>query len=162
LYATWPEEVTSLVKTQSFLPIKPLRAMRNVMKNLALGAAAILLLTNNLSATPIELKECKNNTCEKFRVGMYRVKDTVTMNLLIEKQKGERLAIRLLDQKGKVLMEDIVSKNADKIGRKLNFQEIEDGIYTLEVADGTEKVVKSIYLSTNEVREVNRTLVGVN
>jgi hypothetical protein len=136
--------------------------MKNVMKTLALAAFAAILLTNHVSATPIALKECKDNTCEKFRVGMYRVKNTVTMNLLIEKQKGERLAIRLLDQKGKVLMEDIVSRQADKVGRKLNFSEIQDGIYTLEVADGTEKVVKSIYLSTNEVREVNRTLVGVN
>ncbi|NIJ55710.1 hypothetical protein [Dyadobacter arcticus] len=132
------------------------------MKTLAIGAFAILTLNDNLSAAPIELKECKNNTCEKFRVGMYRVNDTVTMNLLIEKEKGDRLAIRLLDQKGKVLMEDIVPRNIDKLGRKLNFSEIEDGIYTLEVANGTEKVVKSIYLSTSEVREVNRTLVGVN
>lgn len=136
--------------------------MQNLMKTLAIGAFAILTLNDNLSAAPIELKECKNNTCEKFRVGMYRVNDTVTMNLLIEKEKGDRLAIRLLDQKGKVLMEDIVPRNIDKLGRKLNFSEIEDGIYTLEVANGTEKVVKSIYLSTSEVREVNRTLVGVN
>lgn len=136
--------------------------MRNVMKNLTLGAFAILLLNNNLSANPIELKECQNNTCERFRVGMYRIKDTVTMNLLVEKQKGERLSIRLLNQKGDVLMEDILAKQANKIGRKLNFSEIADGVYTLEVSDGSEKVVKSIFLSTNEVREVNRTLLGVN
>ena len=136
--------------------------MKNVMKPLAFAAFAALLFTNTVSARPIELKECKNNACEKFRVGMYRVRDTVTMNLLIEKDKGDRLAVRLLDQKGKVLMEDIVPKYMDKFGRKLNFSEIQDGIYTLEVADGTEKVVKSIYLSTNEVREVTRTLVGVN
>ncbi|TLU98906.1 hypothetical protein [Dyadobacter luticola] len=136
--------------------------MRNVMKSLAQAACAALFFANAVSANPIELKECQNNTCEKFRVGMYRVRNTVTMNLLIEKQKGERLAVRLLDQKGKILMEDIVPKNLNKFGTKLNFSEIQDGVYTLEVADGSEKVVKSIYLSTNEVREVNRTLLGVN
>ena len=137
--------------------------MRNVMKTVSAAAFGLLFVAGNVfAAPPIELKECKNNTCERFRVGMYRVKDTVTMNLLVEKEKGERLSIRLMDQKGKVLMEDITPRQIEKFGRKLNFSEIQDGVYTLEVADGTEKVVKSIYLSTNEVREVNRTLLGVN
>ncbi|MCE6992978.1 hypothetical protein [Dyadobacter sp. CY323] len=138
--------------------------MRNVMKTVATAAFGLLFVAGHVFAAQptVELKECKNNTCERFRVGMYRVKDTVTMNLLVEKEKGERLSIRLMDQKGKVLMEDITPRQIEKFGRKLNFSEIQDGVYTLEVADGTEKVVKSIYLSTNEVREVNRTLLGVN
>ena len=138
--------------------------MRNVMKTIAAAAFALLFLNNNVSASPrVEPKaECKNNSCEKFKIGMYRVRNSVSMNLLMEKTKGERVAIRLMDSKGKVLHEEYVPKYLSKYGRKLNFQEIKDGVYTLEVSDDHEKIVKNIYLATNEIREVERTLVGVN
>ncbi|MCF0064054.1 hypothetical protein MUK70_27640 [Dyadobacter chenwenxiniae] len=138
--------------------------MKNLMRSAAAAAFALFLISNNVSASPrVEPKaECKNNSCEKFKIGMYRVRNTVSMNLLMEKQKGERVAIRLMDSKGKVLHEEFVPKYLSKYGRKLNFQEIKDGVYTLEVSNDYEKIVKSIYLATNEVREVERTLVGVN
>jgi hypothetical protein len=137
--------------------------MRNVMKMIA-AAAFTLLLVSNVSATPrVEPKaECKNNSCEKFKIGMYRVKNTTSMNLLMEKEKGERVVIRLMNAKGKVLHEEYVPRHLSKYGRKLNFEEINDGVYTLEVSNDYEKIVKSIYLATNEIREVERTLVGIN
>ena len=137
--------------------------MRNVMKTIAAAALGLLLFANNASATTIDPKaECKNNSCEKFKVGMYRVKNTVSMNLLMEKQKGERVVIRLMDRKGNMLHEEYVPKHLTKYGRKLNFDEITDGVYTLEISNDNEKIVKNIYLATNEVREVERTLVGAN
>ncbi|MCE7066373.1 hypothetical protein [Dyadobacter sp. CY326] len=137
--------------------------MKNMIKTLAAAAFGLLLLTGNTFANPIDSKaECKNNSCEKFKVGMYRVKNTVSMNLLMEKQKGERVVIRLMDTKGNMLHEEYVPKYLTKYGRKLNFDEIRDGVYTLEISNDSEKIVKSIYLATNEVREVERTLVGSN
>jgi hypothetical protein len=137
--------------------------MKNVMKTIAAAAFGLLLMSNNVSAATLDPKaECKNNTCEKFKVGMYRVKDTVSMNVLMEKEKGERVAIRLMDSKGKVLHEEYVPRYLSKFGRKLNFEQISDGVYTLEISNDHEKIVKSIYLATNEVREVDRTLVGAN
>lgn len=134
------------------------------MKTIAAAAFGLFLVTNSVIADPIvEPKaECKNNTCEKFRVGMYRVRDTMSMNVLMEKQKGERVEIRLLDSNKKVLHEEIVPKYLTKFGRKLNFDEIKDGDYTLEISDASEKIVKNIHLETNSVRETSRTLVGMN
>ena len=137
--------------------------MKNVLKMIATAAFGLLLMGNVVSAAILDPKaECQNNTCEKFKVGMYRVKNTVSMNVLMEKQKGERVAIRLMDARGKVMHEEYVPKNLSKFGRKLNFEQINDGIYTLEISNDREKIVKSIYLATNEVSEVERTLVGAN
>ncbi|KQS24702.1 hypothetical protein [Dyadobacter sp. Leaf189] len=138
--------------------------MKNIMKSIAAAAFSLLLLNQDaLAIDPVETKsQCKNNTCEKFRIGMYRVRDTETMNLLVEKQKGEKLFIQVMDHEGKVLHEEIVGKSVMKFGKKLNFSQMRDGNYTLVVSDETEKVVKNIFLSTNEVREVNRLLVGLN
>ena len=138
--------------------------MKNVIKSLVIAACGVVFLNANVSASLVETKtECKNNSCQNFRVGMYRIRNTVTMNVLLEKSKGERLEIRLLNEKGKVLHEEYVTKLLQKYGRKFNFSEIEDGNYTIEISDENEKVVKNIHLTTNEVTEVKgRSLVAVN
>ena len=137
--------------------------MRNLRKTVAAAVFTLLFGSIQVFATPVETKaECKNNSCEKFKVGMYRVKNTVSMNLLMEKEEGERIAIRLMDNKGSVLHEEYVPRYVSKFGRKLNFEQMNDGFYTLEISNDNEKIVKSIHLSTKEVREVERSLVGLN
>lgn len=140
------------------------KAMSNILKTAAAATFALFVLTAQVEADPIvgAKTECKNNTCEKFRVGMYRVRDTMSMNVMMEKEKGERVAIRLLDSKGKILHEEFVPKYLTKVGRKLSFDEMSDGVYTIEISNDYEKIVKSVFLSTKEVREVNRTLIGSN
>lgn len=98
-----------------------------------------------------------------FQVGMYRVINTLKMNVLIEKKLGERVVVKLLDQKGVVLFEDVLSRRQQKYGRKLDFAEVKDGNYTVVVTNGTEEVVKDIRLSTLALYEMPaRTLVAVN
>nr|WP_295932277.1 hypothetical protein [uncultured Dyadobacter sp.] len=138
--------------------------MSNILKTAAAATFGLLLFAASTQADPIvEPKaECKNNTCEKFRVGMYRVRNTMSMNVMMEKEKGEKVTIRLMDTKGNLLHEEFIPKYLTKVGRKLNFDEMNDGVYTIEISDDHEKIVKNVYLSTKEVREVNRTLMGVN
>lgn len=140
------------------------KAMKNILKTAAAATIALFLFTTRTEADPIvgAKTECKNNTCEKFRVGMYRVRDTMSMNVMMEKEKGEKVAIRLMDSKGKILHEEYVPKYLTKVGRKLSFDEMSDGVYTIEISNDYEKIVKSVFLSTKEVREVNRTLIGSN
>jgi hypothetical protein len=137
--------------------------MGNVMKSI-FGIACAALLAGHVTAMPVEPKaECKNNTCEKFRVGMYRIKNTLTMNFLMEKQKGEKVTVQLIDARGKVLHRELVGKSMVKFGRKFNFSEMRDGHYTLEVSDERERIVKNIFLRSKEVMEVQaRTLVSMN
>lgn len=138
--------------------------MTNILKATAAATFGLFFIAAQIQADPIvEPKaECKNNTCEKFRVGMYRVRDTMSMNVMMEKEKGEKVAIRLLDSKGNLLHEEFIPKYLSKVGRKLNFDEMNDGVYTIEISNDREKIVKNVYLSTKEVREVNRTLMGAN
>ncbi len=138
--------------------------MKNILKAAVAATFALFTVAAQVQADPIvsPKAECKNNTCEKFRVGMYRVRNTMSMNVMMEKEKGEKVAIRLIDSKGKLIHEEFVPKYITKTGRKISFDEMGDGVYTLEISNDYEKIVKSIYLSTKEVRELNRTLQGVN
>jgi hypothetical protein len=138
--------------------------MRKSLKNFALTACGIILLNVSAFAFSVDTKsECKNNSCENFKVGMYRVKNTLTMNVLMEKQRGERVKICLRNSSGSILHEETVPKSLEKFARKFNFSEIADGKYTLEISDDNEKVVKNINLTTNDVSEYTaRTLVAMN
>ena len=137
--------------------------MEILKKSIVAAACGVLLLGANVSAAFGPKAECKNNTCENFRVGMYRLKNTVTMNVLLEKSKGDRVMIRLMNEKGKVMHEEVVGKSSEKFGRKLNFSDAEDGNYVLEISDDNEKIVKNIHLTTNEVTEVKgRSLLTMN
>jgi len=100
---------------------------------------------------------------EPFRVGMYRVKNSLAMNVLVEKEKKSRVNIRLLDNTGKVLHQEFVGKGIEKIGQKFDFSQISDGQYTIEIVSGNEKIVKNISLATTEIAEVaGRKLVALN
>ncbi|GLU54883.1 hypothetical protein Dfri01_43440 [Dyadobacter frigoris] len=104
-----------------------------------------------------------NNYYQPFRVGMYRVKNTLMMNVLVEKEKDTRVHIRLLDSNGKILHQEYVGKGIEKIGQKFDFSEISDGNYKIEIVSGEEKIVKNVSLATTEIAEVaGRKLVALN
>ena len=104
-----------------------------------------------------------NKYYEPFRVGMYRVKNTLMMNVLVEKEKNSRINIRLIDSSGKILHQESVGKGIEKIGQKFDFSEISDGNYKIEIVSGDEKIVKNINLATTEIAEVaGRKLVALN
>ena len=89
-----------------------------------------------------------------FRVGMYRKVNTFTMNLLIEKKLGDQLVIMLLDERGRVLHKELLGRKRQKYSRLLNFEETEDGTYTVVVRNGEEQVSKEIRLSTLKLYEM--------
>ncbi len=138
--------------------------MKRLMKCFAIAVCGLMYVDTPAVALPVEVKkECKNNSCENFKIGMYRVVNTLTMNVLLEKEKGEQVDISLRDSAGKVIHQERVGKLAKKFGVKLNFSEVPDGRYTLEVSNAHESIVKKIDLSTNEVKESDmRTLVAMN
>ncbi len=139
--------------------------MKNVKKMLVVALCGVLMngsVWAGISPKPT-VQECKNNSCESFQVGMYRVKDSLSMKLLLEKQAGEKVIVRLLNQNGEKLHEDFLSKKMKKYARTFNFSQIKDGRYTLEITNGEERILKEIRLSTTDLIETPaRTLVAVN
>ncbi len=98
-----------------------------------------------------------------FQVGMYRVQKSLTMNVLIEKKLGDRVKINLIDEKGHVLFTNVMGRQQQKSGYKLDFSNIQDGNYSVIVSNGTEELVKEINLSTFSLYEMPaRNLITVN
>ncbi len=94
---------------------------------------------------------------------MYRVKDSLKMRLLMAKKTGERVTLRLLNQRGQVLHEEVVGKRRQKYSRDFDFSQIKDGRYTIEIVHQDEVVRRSINLTTTDLVETPaRTLVAIN
>ena len=110
-----------------------------------------------------QMRECKNNDCGTFQVGMYRIQNTMNMNLILYKEAGEVVTVRLKNQKGEVLHQEVLGKKTRKYARPFNFSDTQDGRYVLEISNGEEMVWKDIKLSTQDIVEApTRTLVAVN
>ncbi len=100
---------------------------------------------------------------QTFEVGMYRIKDSLKMRLLLEKKAGEKVMVRLLNPQGKVLHEEVVGKRQQKYGRNFDFSQTQDGRYTIEITNHDEVVKRSVNLTTTDLVETPaRTLVALN
>lgn len=100
---------------------------------------------------------------KSFSIGMYRVQESMTMRLMLEKQAGDKVVVRLLNEHGALIHQEVVGKSTKKYACNFDFSDIQDGRYTIEVANGSDVVKKSIKLATNQVVETAaRTLVAQN
>ncbi len=103
------------------------------------------------------------NKRQTFATSLYRIKESMTMRLSIEKKFGDVVIVRLLDQDGRELHRESVSRRIAKYGCNFDFTKVEDGAYTIEIANGDEVQRKSISLGSVEVvKEPARTLVALN
>lgn len=135
--------------------------MKNLMKSIVIVGCLLFLSTASYA---VESKnQCKNNSCQNFQISMYRVQNSLTMKLMMEKTKGERVLVRLKNSQGQIVYQESIAKSATKLGRDLNFSDSEDGKYSLEISDGREVIVKDISLTTQDIKvSSNRTLVAMN
>ncbi len=94
-----------------------------------------------------------------FQVAMYRIINSLNMNLRIEKMGDEQLTIKILDQRGKVLYKELLGKKRHMYARVLNFSELGDGEYSIVVSNGKEEIVKDLSLSTKALYEMPKRLL---
>lgn len=133
--------------------------MKNVKKMLAVALCSLMMFPA-LADYGADHQQKKPHT---FEVGMYRVKDSLTMRLLMEKKAGEKVTLRLLDPQRQVLHEEVIGKRQQKYSRDFDFSQIKDGRYAIEVVNHDEVVKKSINLTTADLVETpTRTLMAVN
>ncbi len=103
------------------------------------------------------------DTAKTFDTSLYRVQQSMTIRLNVQKEAGEWVSIRLIDQDGKELHRESVGRKVQKYACNFDLSKAQDGEYTIEIANGTEVQRKSINLSSAEVvKAPARTLVALN
>lgn len=115
--------------------------MKKSVKNFALALVAGLFTFTAVSAT--ELAEGKT-----FDVGMYRVVNTMKVNLTIAKEQGNWVEVRIKNEKNETIYVEVINRKTTQFAKKFDLQGLEDGKYRFEISNGKETVTKEINLQT--------------
>jgi|GEM_PF-1695242 flagellar hook assembly protein FlgD len=137
--------------------------MKNVKRMLVVALCGVMMSGVVMASNGPGTTKNGDKKNDPFEVGMYRIQNSLSMKVLLEKEAGEKVFVRLLNQKGQVLYEETLNKKMSKYSRNFDFSQVNDGKYTLEVTDGKHSVRKEIRLSTKDIVETpGRTLVAMN
>ncbi len=119
------------------------------MKKLFKTLAVVLLASATTFATTIEddKKEVKQPTT--FEIGMYNVKNTSKIRLVLEKAKGDFLTIKLRNEFGDLMHTEVVNKRSTFYSTNFDLDGLNDGRYTFEISSDNEKIVREVTVSTN-------------
>ncbi|HEY1056933.1 hypothetical protein [Emticicia fontis] len=115
--------------------------MKKQVKNFALALVAGLFTFTAVSAT--ELAEGKT-----FDVGMYRVLNTMKINMTIAKEQGNWVEVRLKNDKNETIYVEVINRKATQFAKKFDLTGLEDGKYRFEITNGKETITKEVNLQT--------------
>lgn len=127
------------------------KIMKTTVKNFAIAlVAGVFTFSTVLASEPIGKKdESKTASKRTFDVGMYRVINSMKVNVLVEKQEGKALDITLKNDRNEVIYSEIIGKKASKFSKKFDLVGLADGKYRFEISNGKEVITKEVNLETH-------------
>lgn len=91
-----------------------------------------------------------------FEVGLYTIKQTSKVKVFVEKNKGEKLLIRLKNEQGDVLHTETIGKSQTFYKGSYDLEQLQDGKYSFEIENSAERLVKNVQISTQKPVEVEK------
>ena len=95
-----------------------------------------------------------------YKTGIYTTIEG-KLNVAVNKETGGAVDIRLKKANGTVVYEQHLGKNETAYRVRLDLDELEDGVYQLEITNGVETTTQSVTVVTNQPTTPNR-IVAVN
>lgn len=143
------------IQNQAFNKQQNLRIMKTIIKTLFVAVTLVATSFANINAN-------NPSKTSSFEVGIYQTVNTLKLNLMIEKQVGNRLEITIKNDKGEILYTETIAKNDAKYHGKFDFSQLGDGQYSVEIANGKDKIIKNINLSTNTPEPETNRFISMN
>lgn len=125
--------------------------MKAQIKNFAIAlVAGVFTFSTVVASEPIGKKD-ENKVAPKrsFDVGMYRVINSMKVNVLIEKQDGKALDITLRNDRNEIIYSEVVGKQTNRFSKKFDLTGLSDGKYRFEISNGKELISKEVNLETH-------------
>lgn len=119
--------------------------MKKLIKTIAIVLfASATTFASNLVDDKKEVKQPKS-----FELGMYNVKNTSKIRLMLEKAKGDLITVSLTNKKGDVLHKETINKKKTFYSTNFQLDGLEDGTYNFVIEGNEEKIVREVKVSTN-------------
>lgn len=129
--------------------------MKTITKTLTLALTAAILSFSSVSAKPADPS---TTAPAAYKVGMYVSQKTTTLNVMVEKQAGNKVIIRLKNSEGQLLATQAIKGSEERSWSKFNLSDLTDGTYKVEITNGQDVTVKEITLSTQKPVDASRTI----
>lgn len=148
-------QTSAIALMLSLIGITSLQAQHNTIQ---------IAQNHPISTTDAYLVEVPQKAAHKtFDISLYRIQQSMTVCLSVEKAVGEKVLVRLLNTKGEELHRESLGRHTDKYACRFDLGSLTDGAYTVEVRNGAEVMRKLVNLSTVQpVESSSRTLVALN
>ncbi len=124
------------------------KIMKKTIKNFAIAlVAGIFTFSTVLATEPVETKLEANKS---FDVGMYRIMNSMKVNLAVEKLKGNTVEITLKNDKNEIIYTEFIGKKLVKFSKKFDLTGLADGKYRFEITNGKETITKEVNVETRQ------------
>ncbi len=121
--------------------------MKTLIKSLAL---ALSLAAVTSSATFAETNPGgKTKTVATYKTGIYMTQ-AGKLSIALDKGKGGTVLISLKNADGRQLYSQYLGKNEQVYRTLLDLNQLEDGIYQVEITNGVETTTQRVTISTNQ------------
>ncbi|RRB02693.1 T9SS type A sorting domain-containing protein [Larkinella rosea] len=124
-------------------------------------ASALIALTFATSSIAFADDNRENAELKSsFQSAVYPIVNTMKLNININKAKESKVAIRLIDEAGQTLTVLKLGQDNESSNIRFDLNNLEDGIYKVEISDGIRTEVKTVKVQTatpvaEPVREVS-------
>ncbi|MFN4146677.1 MAG: DUF3244 domain-containing protein [Runella sp.] len=120
------------------------------------------IITSLVCALAFSTATLANPTTEEKKATRFEssafVTNDASVRVAVKKNAPERVYVTLKNNRGEVLFTETISKKSMSYAAKINVQNLTDGVYQLEIVSGSDRVVKTLNLTSKTV-EVERKVV---
>jgi hypothetical protein len=113
---------------------------------------ASALIALSLSASATSFAADNNDIAEKkstYQSAVYPVINTTKIRVNVSKEKSARINVTLKNEAGETLAIEQLGKGYESTSIRFDLNQLEDGIYKVEISDGSTKQVKEVKLKTS-------------
>lgn len=117
----------------------------HILKSFSAIAIACILHTipataNDSHAGPALYFNRDISSEQTFKVELKQVQKGSAVRLLVLKQEGKKVRVRLFNPDGELINSFVTTKTTSRVTRDFNFNEADTGVYTLEISDKNNSV----------------------
>ena len=127
--------------------------MKTLIKSLAL-ALSLAAITSSVTFAETN-PGGKIKTVATYKSGIYMTQ-AGKLSIALDKEKGGTVSISMKSADGRVLYSQHLGKNDQIYRTRLNLNQLEDGVYQIEITNGVETTTQNVTISTQEPATPNR------
>ncbi|WP_138991748.1 T9SS type A sorting domain-containing protein [Larkinella sp. C7] len=131
------------------------------MKSLIASAFLALTIATTSSSFAADHKETAK-TQSTYQSVVYPVVNTSKIRVNVNKDKNAKINVTLKNETGEILASERLGKGHESSAIRFDLNQLQDGIYQVEISDGNTKQVKEVKLQTSSPTVTTERHIAMN